>query len=69
MIIITNTQNKLYTIKFSHHPMTNLQPVPEQKSQNLEIADFMNFVKIPKKTVNPEKFELPAKKEFELNEK
>ena len=38
-------QNKLYMIQFSHYLMTNLQPVPEQQSQNPEITDFAKFLK------------------------
>jgi len=30
LILTMNMQNKLYAIQFSHHPMTNLQPVPKQ---------------------------------------
>jgi len=33
-------QNKLYTIQFSHHPMTELQPVSEQQLRNLENSKF-----------------------------
>jgi len=55
-------QNKLYTIQFSHHPMTDLQPVPEQQSQNPELVDFANFTKLPKKTELLEKFKLPEKR-------
>jgi len=38
-------QNKLYTTQFSHHPMTDLQPVPEQRSQNPELTDFAKLLK------------------------
>jgi len=31
-----NMQNKLYTIQFSHHLMTDLQPVRKQQSWNLK---------------------------------
>jgi len=59
-------QTKLYTMKFSHHPVANSQPVPEQQLQNPDIADFTNFRKFPKKTELPEKFELPGKRGFQL---
>jgi len=39
-MIKMNMQNKLYTIQFSHHPMTDSQPVPKQQSQNPELTDF-----------------------------
>jgi len=55
-------QNKLYTIQFSHHPMTDSQPVPEQKWRNLELADFVNFMEPPKKTELPERFILTEKR-------
>jgi len=48
--------------------MTDSQPVPEQQSWNLQISDFVNFVKLLKKTKLPEKSELLAKKGFELTE-
>jgi len=61
-------QNKLHTIQFSHHPMTNLQLVPQQRSGSLELADSVHFTKLPKKTKFPEKFKLPDKRGFELRE-
>jgi len=42
-------QNKLYTIQFSHHLMTDSQPVTEQQSRNPEHKDFVNFTELPKK--------------------
>jgi len=36
--------------------MTSLQSVPEQQSQNSELADFANFTELLKKTELPEKF-------------
>jgi len=51
-----NLQNKLYTIQFSHHPMTNSQPVPKQRSWNPEPVDFKNSANLLKKTKLPEKF-------------
>jgi len=56
IMIIMNMQNKLCTIWFSHHAMTSLQSVPEQQSQNSELADFANFTELLKKTELPEKF-------------
>jgi len=61
-----NMQSKLYTIQFSHHPMTDLQPVPRQQLQNLELA---NFAKLLKKTKLLEKSEISNKRGFELMEK
>jgi len=52
IIIIMNMQNKIHTIQSSHHPTTDLQPVPEQRSRNLEFPNF------------PRKFELLDKKGF-----
>jgi len=46
--------------------MTKSHPVPEQQSWNPEI---MNFAKLLKKAKLPEKFELLAKRGFELMEK
>jgi len=46
--------------------MTDSQPVPEQRSWNLEPADFSNFAK---KTKLQGKFELPEKREFEKKKK
>jgi len=31
-MVIMTMQNKLYTIQFSHHLMTDSQPVPQQRS-------------------------------------
>jgi len=44
-----NMQNKLYTIQFSHHLMTELQPVPELRPWNPELADFAEKFQLPKK--------------------
>jgi len=55
MMITMNMWNKLYTIQFSHHLTTDLQPVPMQQLQNLEITYFANFAKFLKKTVLLEK--------------
>ena len=60
-----NIQNKLYTVQFSHNPMTDLQSVPKQQSWNPELADFVNFTGLLKKTKLPEKFKLPDKRGFE----
>ena len=35
----------------------------------MEIVDFVNFIKFPKKTELPEKFKLPDKRRLELTEK
>jgi len=48
--------------------MTDSQPVPEQRLQNLELSDFMNFTKLPQKNKLLEKFELPDKRGFKLTE-
>jgi len=64
-----NMQTKLYTIQFTHRPMTGSHSVPEQWSWNLELAVFMNFTKLPKKTELPEKFELRDQRGFKLTEK
>ena len=58
VMIIMNMQKKLYTIQFSHFPMTNSQSVPERQSWNLEIMNFTKFLK--------KKFELLDKKGFKL---
>jgi len=42
---------------FSHHQMTNPQPVPKQRSQNARNRKSLKF---------PKKFELPDKRGFEL---
>jgi len=60
--IIMNMQNKLYTIQFSQHLMTDLQSVPEQQSQNLENVNFAE------KTRLLEKFELPGTRAFKSTE-
>jgi len=52
---IIDVQNKLYTIQFSHLPMTDSQLVPEQKSQNSEISNFANFATLMKKRLNSQK--------------
>ena len=62
-------QNKLYTVRFSHRSTTNLQPVPEEQSWNLQITDFANFMKLLKKIELPEKSELPDQRGFDLKEK
>jgi len=49
LLIIMNMQKKLYTLQFSHHLITDSQSVPEQQSQNLELTDFTNFLKLLKK--------------------
>ena len=67
-MLIMHMQNKLYTIQFSHHPITDLQSVPEKQSQNPELEDFASFAKLPQKTTLLEKFELPDKRAFELTE-
>ena len=65
-VIIMNMQNKLYTIQynFSHHPMTDLQPVPEQRLWN---------AKLQKKTKLPggkkKMFTLPDKRRIKLPDK
>jgi len=38
---------KQYTTQFSHHSMTDSQPVPKQQSQKLEITDSVNFAELP----------------------
>jgi len=43
-------QNRLYTIKFSHHSTTDSQPVHQQWWRNLEFMYFKNFAELPKKT-------------------
>jgi len=40
-----NMQNKLYTIQFSHHPMIDLQSVPEKWSWKAKLTDFANSIK------------------------
>jgi len=45
LTIIMNMQNKLNTIHFSLHPMTDLQSVPKQRSQNPNHMDFVKFTK------------------------
>ena len=46
-------QNKLYTIQFSHHPMTNSQSVPEQWLWNPGTHEFCKFCKTPEKDQTP----------------
>jgi len=48
--------------------MTELQPVPEQKSRNAKLANFVSFAKLLKKTELLEKFELLDKRQFKLME-
>ena len=43
--------------------MTDVQPVPKQRLQNLELMDSTNLMKFPKMT------ELPDKRGFKLMEK
>jgi len=74
-----NVQNKLYTIQFSHHTVTDSQPVPEQwlwspqVSQSSWISQILSNSQIlhnsQKKTKLPEKFELLEKREQELTTK
>ena len=45
-----NMQNKLHTIQFSHHLITDLQSVPGQQPWNPALMDFANFAKLMKKT-------------------
>jgi len=59
-MIIMNMQNKLYTVQFSHHSMTDTQPVPEQQSWNPELANFVDLAKLPKKTKLTEKVQTPG---------
>jgi len=54
--------------KFYHHPMIDSQPVLEQRLWNPEIADFLNFTKLLKKTELVENVELPDQRGFELRE-
>jgi len=65
-IIIMNMQNNLFKIEFSHHSVTDLQPVPEHRSWTPWI--FANLMKFQKKVKLPERFELPDKRGFELLE-
>jgi len=58
-------QNKLYTIQFSWHPMTDSQSVPEQQSQNPKIV---NFGKLPKKTELTEKVQPPGQERIQIHE-
>jgi len=62
IMTITNMQNKLYTTQSSR------QSVPEQRLQNPEPMDFVNFAKLVKQTKLLEKFELPNKRGFEPTE-
>jgi len=54
---------------FSHNPMSDLQPVPEQQLRNQEITYFTYFVKLPQQTKLLERFKHPDKKGFKLMEK
>jgi len=65
IMIIMNMQNKLYTIQSSHHPKTDSQSVPEQRSWNPKLVVFVDFAKLIKKTKHPEKFKLLDKRGFE----
>jgi len=49
--------------------MSDSQSLPKQLLQNLETADFVNFMKLMEKTELPDKFKLPAKRGFQLTEK
>jgi len=50
---------------FSHHPVTNMQSVPEQRPRNPDLMESVNFAKLPKKTKLPEKIELQEKRKQE----
>jgi len=52
--------------KFFHHPMADVQPVPEQRSRTPQI--FANFMKYWKKDELWKKFELPDHRGYELME-
>jgi len=56
-MIIMNMQNKLYTIQFSHHPMTDFQSVSKKQSWNLQIMDFAKF---PKEVQMPGRERIPV---------
>jgi len=62
-------QNKLYTTQFSHYSMTDLQSVPEQRLWNSEIAHFLNFTKLSKKTKLMEKFKLAGQQRIQAHRK
>ena len=62
IIIIMNMQNKLHAIRFSPHPMTNSQSVPEHQPRKAKLTNSANFKKFPKKTELPVKFEIPDKR-------
>ena len=55
IMIVLNKQDKLYTTQLSRHPMTNSQPVPEQRSQNMELTNFCEFCKTAEKDWTPGK--------------
>ena len=61
-----NMQNKLCTIQFFHHLMTDSQPVPKQRSQN---AKFCKFCKIPEKDRNPRKVQTPEQERIRTHGK
>jgi len=67
-VIIMNMQKKVYTIHFSHHLMTDSQPVFKQWSQNPEVANFANFSELKKTPKLPEKLELTETREFKVTE-
>jgi len=47
-----NMQNKIDTIQFPYHLMTDLQPVPEQQLQNPELMDLHIMWNPPKRTIS-----------------
>jgi len=55
-------------MQFSDHPMTDLQPVHEQWSQNPKCTDTEKFAKLTKSTELIEKLELLYQRRFELME-
>jgi len=60
-IIIMNMQNKLYTIQFSHHPMTDSVSVPKQPWRNAKLMNFATFEKHQKiKKQTPRKIQTPT---------
>jgi len=59
ILLLLKMQNILYTIWFSHDPVTDLQPVPEQRSLKPQLT---NFRMLPKNTELLEKLKLPEKK-------
>ena len=64
-MIIKNLWNY---IQFSHHPMTISQSVPEQLSWNSELKNFVNFLKLSKRTTLLEKYEPTDKRWIESTE-